>query len=53
MILRKAIYNLPDEIKWRSNKKFLTPVFQRNLLELEQRRIEEVIFGKNTFMTIC
>lgn len=46
MILRKAIYNLPDEIKWRSNKKFLTPVFQRNLLELEQRRIEEVIFEK-------
>lgn len=47
MMIRRSIENLPKEIKWRSRKKFLTPVTTRNLLELELKCIEEIIYAKD------
>ena len=47
MMIRRSIENLPKEIKWRSRKKFLTPVTTRNLLELEEKCIEEIIYAKD------
>ncbi|MDO5836059.1 MAG: lasso peptide isopeptide bond-forming cyclase [Methanobacterium sp.] len=47
MMIRRSIENLPNEIKWRSKKKFLTPVTNRNLIKFEEKRVNEIIYDKN------
>lgn len=48
LIQRRAMENLlPKQIQWRSNKLFLTPVFERNFLKYEKDFIKNLLCKKN------
>ena len=47
-ILRSSMTNnLPEEIQWRPHKKFLTSVWEQNLLKYEKNYLDEIIYKKN------
>ena len=47
-ILRRSMAGfMPEEIQWRPRKKFLTSVYEKNLLKFEKKTLEELIYKKN------